>query len=173
MSRSRHRMYSTVRDGSNHNRRDADMIYHTSPKIITEAKDGLFGEAICFAISPYSLSWHGPRFIYSVDREDFSFIEASHIFFDDAWELATPIVELIMDRFTVDADTARELLDQTTELTRLDVGEFDWDDDFWIQQQRYEAAKLMGYDGVIQNDEQGAMYMLSVEHIINLTPEKS
>ncbi|OON34724.1 hypothetical protein BTJ39_23200 [Izhakiella australiensis] len=41
------------------------------------------------------------------------------------------------------------------------------EDDFWLQRQRYDAAMLIGYDGVEQRDEQ---WMFSLEKIVAQKP---
>lgn len=151
------------------------MLYHTSSEIITTVKKGLFGKAVCFSSSPYFMCTNPSKaYVYSLETNGLKIIEAGHIFFDENWERAMPVVASLMERLTVNEDTARDLLDQTTDLSDLKEdtsieGNF-IENDFWLQGQRYEAATLMGYDGIEQRDEQGAMWMLSVETILSQTP---
>lgn len=152
------------------------MLYHTSPDVIPSVRKGLFGLAVCFSSSPYFMCRNpDSAWVYRLDTDGLTWIDAGHIFYDDAWEKAMPVVGAIMARLGVDENEARDLLDQTTDLLSVTNGmtgftDADMENDFWLQWQRYEAAVLMGYDGVEQRDEQGAMWMFSVEKIVSQTP---
>lgn len=153
------------------------MIYHTSPHLIENIYDGLFGKAICFASSPYFMSVNPMEcWIYSIELTDLNILEANHIFYDENSALCESVVIEIMNKFNIDRNQACDLLDQTIDYKDLFSEqyflEYNFEDDFWLQLQRYNAALLMGYDSIEQKDEQGTMWMLSIEKIINQKPIK-
>ena len=132
------------------------MIYHTSQVEIKEIEKyyGVFDDVLFFSSNVYQMS-AGSVFVYKVDDSKLSFIDASDLDSVDA-------VESIIDLIGCNEDEAQELLND-----ELNVFNIDFDGDYaeasWaIQVIQARAAKEMGYDGVISEDEQGVVYMIRV-----------
>lgn len=158
------------------------MIYHTSPNVITEQNEsGLFGSAICFGENPYSVGGRplSELIVYALDLEDLNVIEEYKFsYLDNESDIAKllPIISEVAETFNTDEDTARDLLDGSKNEYDLD-SDFDLYDhsemiekSFWLQKAKYEAARLLGFDGVETVDEQGAMWMLPASLVVNQTP---
>lgn len=153
------------------------MIYHTSPAVITkENKFGLFGSALCFSSNRYVMTAADAVVVYSLDLENLNIIEEcafSYLENDSDIKKLYPVIAEIAETFSTDSDTARDLLDGSKNENDLD-SDFDTDEmlekSFWLQKTKYEAARLLGFDGVETVDEQGAMWMLPASMIVNQTP---
>jgi hypothetical protein len=130
-------------------------LFHTSPTEITEINTfGRFGEFLCFADEPYSMS-AGEVITYRIDIIESDIIEASRLFYHDDAEKLDGVVHKVMDLLDCDSATAEDMLSQ-----RDDCGdaELSWD----IQALTAQAAKLLGYRGVSMPDEQGTCYMIDL-----------
>jgi len=79
--------------------------------------------------------------------------------------LALPAVEEVKQRFSVDDQTAMDLLDESKFLHELIKEDeiVDHDDSWWIQKMTAKAAKMMGYSAVAVQDETGISYMLDLK----------
>lgn len=147
------------------------MIYHTSPKLITTVESGLFGEAVCFASSPYFMSSDpSTAYIYSVDLDGLNIVEECHFAYEERSDLLAPFISQIMDLANVDEDTAMDILSGRDNVDQYT--DFDIDASFEVQSIKFAAAVALGYDGVETVDEQGAMWMLHVSTIVNQTPRQ-
>lgn len=139
-------------------------IYHTSPSPISGIHGhGTLGECLCFSSSVYVMSRSSTVYVYSIDTDAVSICDA-HDLFD------SEIVADISSRFGCDDDLAERLLDGRENEWNQSF-EVDADDSFWMQEQRAMCAKKMGYDGVRDVDEQGAVYIIPMqgrEHLLTL-----
>ena len=126
-------------------------LFHTSPKEITKIdRFGTFDDCLFFSAQPYSMSV-GEVITYSIDAENMDFIEASDL--TDA-----EIVAEIAERFEIDLDDAESLLDGSDSVWNYDFA--DAENDWYIQAKRGECAKKMGFDGCLDEDEQGGVYII-------------
>jgi len=136
-------------------------LFHTSPKEITKIdRFGTFDDCLFFSVEPYSMSV-GEVVTYSIDAENMSFVGAGDL--TDA-----EIVAEIAERFDIDEDLAESLLDGSDSVWNHDFA--DAENDWYIQAKRGECAKKMGFDGCLDEDEQGGVYiipMLGREAILN------
>jgi len=140
------------------------MIYHTSPEKITKIHElGLFGSFLFFSHSVYVMTAKEDYVVYEIDENKLKIIDACRMFHTEDWEENEElgeIIEDVMDRIDVDRDTAIDLIDETTCL--LDIDKFDGEDDHWLQMKTAEAARALGYDGVIAEDEQGGVFIIDM-----------
>ena len=142
-------------------------LYHTSPKQISQPEAGLFGDFLCFAESPYTMTASAEVFTYALDFQGKE-IEASRIFYDERAELVRSYLAEIERRLGVDAETAENLLDETLSVYDLedleadDLAEISWE----IQRLTAEAGRALGYDATVVSDEQGACWMISAQYAI-------
>lgn len=126
-------------------------LFHTSPKEITKIdRFGSFDDCLFFSVNPYSMSV-GKVITYSINAENMNFINASDLSDDE-------IVSEIAERFDIDEDTAESLLDGSDSVWNHDFA--DAENDWYIQAKRGECAKKMGFDGCLDHDEQGAVYII-------------
>lgn len=126
-------------------------LFHTSPKEITEInRFGTFYDCLFFSVEPYSMSV-GEVITYSIDAENMDFVNASALHDDE-------IIAEIADRFEIDEDSAESLLDSSDSVWNHDFA--DADADWYIQAKRGECAKKMGFDGCLDEDEQGGVYII-------------
>lgn len=139
-------------------------LFHTSPsEIASITTGGRYGEFLCFASKPYSMS-AGSVVTYKVEVDEADIIEAGSLYYhEDAGELAD-LTERVMEMVGCDEVTAEELISQRADVFSLDnidaddAGEVSWD----IQAISAQAAKLLGFRGVRMQDEQGACYMIDM-----------
>ena len=126
-------------------------LFHTSPKEITKIdRFGTFDDCLFFSVEPYSMSV-GEVVTYSIDAENMSFVDAGDL--TDA-----EIVAEIAERFDIDEDLAESLLDGSDSVWNHDFA--DAENDWYIQAKRGECAKKMGFDGCLDQDEQGGVYII-------------
>ena len=106
----------------------------------------------------------GKVITYSIDAENMDFVEAWKLSDD---EIVAEIAKKIASRNFEDQDfeLAEELLDTSKNLWKVgfdlgldseDIAEIDW----FIQAKRGECAKKMGFDGCLDEDEQGTVYII-------------
>lgn len=127
-------------------------MYHTSPEQIKEGTInslGIAGSCLFFSDNIYSMNPMRPSYVYEAK---FRCVPVNRLY-DDG------IIEEIAERFGCDTGLAEELLDGRE-------GEFCQDfqcdeyDSWWLQGKRGECAVAMGYDGCIDEDEQGTVYIV-------------
>lgn len=137
------------------------MLYHTSPTVISKPeKFGRFGEFIFFSSGVYTMTEVANPVVYGIDEDQLKIVEAKAMpYIDNFHIICADIINRAAEMFGVDFDTAHDILTER-------VSEWDYTDDpekSWDRQTlTSKAAKLMGYDGVMTQDEQGAAYMLSI-----------
>ena len=126
-------------------------LFHTSPREITKIdRFGTFDDCLFFSVEPYSMS-AGEVITYSIDAENMSFVNASDLADDE-------IVAEISECFDIDLDDAESLLDGSDSVWNHDFA--DAENDWYIQAKRGECAKKMGFDGCLDEDEQGGVYII-------------
>ena len=126
-------------------------LFHTSPKEITKIdRFGNFDDCLFFSVNPYSMSV-GEVITYSIDAENMEFISASQLNDDE-------IISEIAERFEIDLNDAESLLDGSDSVWNHDFA--DAENDWYIQAKRGECAKKMGFDGCLDQDEQGGVYII-------------
>lgn len=126
-------------------------LFHTSPnKIEKVSKFGTFDDCLFFSVNPYSMSV-GEVITYSIDAANMDFISASQLNDDE-------IISEIAERFEIDLDDAESLLDGSDNVWNHDFA--DAENDWYIQAKRGECAKKMGFDGCLDEDEQGSVYII-------------
>lgn len=134
-------------------------LYHTSPSLITEIHDkGNFGSFLFFSSNVYYMSQSSDSVVYECDTEDKDVIEASQLFYHEDYEKLAGVVAHVMSVCDVDEEEAQSLLSQES---RVDDAENDW----WVQSQTAECARILGFVGVSMRDEQGTCYMLDVKQV--------
>lgn len=137
------------------------MLYHTSPAVITKPeKFGRFGEFIFFSSGVYTTTEVASPVVYGIDEDQLKIVEAKAMpYIDNFHVICADIINRAAEMFGVDFDTAHDILTER-------VSEWDYTDDpekSWDRQTlTAKAAKLMGFDGVMTQDEQGAAYMISI-----------
>ena len=139
-------------------------LFHTSPKEIKKIDQfGNFEDCLFFSARVYQMAI-GEVITYSIDAENMDFIEAWKLSDD---EIAAEIAKKIASRTFEDQDfeLAEELLDTSKNLWKVgfDLGldseekkKINW----FIQAKRGQCAKKMGFDGCLDEDEQGAVYII-------------
>lgn len=139
-------------------------LFHTSPKEITKIdRFGNFEDCLFFSSRVYQMAI-GEVITYSIDAENMDFVEAWKLSDD---EISAEIAKKIASRNFEDEDLelAEELLDTSKNLWEVgfdigldseDIAEIDW----FIQAKRGQCAKKMGFDGCLDEDEQGAVYII-------------
>ena len=126
-------------------------MYHTSPYKIEKGTInhlGVAGDCLFFSNRVYQMS-EASIYVYEAD---FQCIPAYKLHDDE-------IIAEIAERFEVDAETAESLLDATVNMWKLDKP-YESEDVWWLQGKRGECAKIMGYDGCEDEDEQGTVYIV-------------
>ena len=134
------------------------MIYHTSPAEIKKInKFGLFDDCLFFSVDVYQMS-ACECIVYQIDDSELSFIAAHELDDGDAINCIAAVLE-------VDTEQAERYLD-----ARDDVQEdgFDYEMGYFIQAMRGAAAKNMGFDGCLDEDEQGSVYIIPMLERENL-----
>lgn len=137
------------------------MIYHTSPSTITKpSKIGRFGEFVFFSADVYAMTEAANPVVYGIKEDDLKIVEACSMAFIENFDVVcADIINDVAAMFDVDFDTAHDILTE---------GESEWNYDCdaeksWDRQKlTAKAAKLMGFDGVQVEDEQGTAYMISI-----------
>ena len=139
-------------------------LFHTSPKEIKKIDQfGNFEDCLFFSARVYQMAI-GEVITYSIDAENMDFIEAWKLSDD---EIAAEIAKKIASRTFEDQDfeLAEELLDTSKNLWKVgfDLG-LDSEEKKKIKQlikaKRGQCAKKMGFDGCLDEDEQGAVYII-------------
>ena len=126
-------------------------LFHTSPKEITKInRFGAFDDCLFFSVEPYSMSV-GEVITYSIDAENMNFVESCDLHDDE-------IIAEIAERFDINKDLAESLLDGSDSVWNHDFA--DAENDWYIQAKRGECAKKMGFDGCLDQDEQGGVYII-------------
>ena len=137
------------------------MIYHTSPSAITKPqKFGRFGEFVFFSADVYSMTEAANTVVYGIDESQLNIVEACSMAYIENFDvICADIINDVAEMFDVDFDTAHDILIEKE-------SEWDYDCDAeksWDRQKlTAKAAKMMGFDGVQVEDEQGAAYMISI-----------
>jgi hypothetical protein len=95
---------------------------------------------------------------------DEEFIRAGSIFYQES-AVNNPeldeVVETVMEAFSVDEDTAEELISERINI--FDVKDDACADDSWLMQYfTAYAAKALGFRGVAISDEYGSSYMIDM-----------
>lgn len=140
-------------------------LLHTSPDLITKiTKQGRFKEFLFFSSSKYVMT-AGQHVTYKTEVNEDEIIDASSLFYhEDAAKLNT-LVAQVAGRFSVDEDTAEQIIDQTLNVWDL---ELDLDSEALAEaswaQQTYSAiaGKILGYRAISMKDEQGTAYMIDM-----------
>ena len=136
-------------------------LFHTSPnKIEKVSKFGNFDDCLFFSTNVYEMS-AGETITYSINADDMRFIDASDLHDSE-------VIAEIAERFEIDLDDAESLLDGSDSVWNHEFA--DAENDWYIQAKRGECAKKMGFDGCLDEDEQGGVYiipMLGREAILN------
>lgn len=141
-------------------------LYHTSPNEEIEPNStGTFDEFIFFSNTVYVMS-AGEYHVFTTEVDEDKIIEAGSLWYQDNWEDAKQYIDELAEHLGVDEDTAMELIDESKEITDLDIDVCDLGGEWWnLQRITAKCAKAMGYIGVQVEDEQGAAYMLDINAI--------
>jgi len=123
-------------------------LYHTSPNIIDQiTKDGLFGDVLFFSPDVYYMTQSEHAVVYEIALSDDQIISARDLYDEQ-------IIEDIALALDTDSDTAYGYL--------TDRDQADGEDGWYIQQCQAETARKLGYVAVESEDEQGAVYAISM-----------
>ena len=137
------------------------MIYHTSPAVIAkQQKFGRFGEFVFFSSGVYTMTEVVNPVVYGIDESTLNIVEACSMAHIENFDvICADIINDVAEMFDVDFDTAHDILTEKESEWNYDCdAEKSWD----RQKLTAKAAKLMGFDGVQVEDEQGAAYMISI-----------
>jgi hypothetical protein len=130
-------------------------LFHTSPSEITKINtDGLFGEFLCFSSDEYVMT-AGQHVTYKIEIDEDEIVEANHLFYHKDAEKLEGLVSEVMEMLGCDEGTAEEMLSQNDD---CGDAEMSWE----IQAMTAKAAKILGYRGVLFQDEQGTCYMIDM-----------
>ena len=137
------------------------MIYHTSPAAISKPqKFGRFGEFIFFSSGVYTMTEVANPVVYGIDEDQLKIVEAKAMpYIDNFHIICADVINDVAEMFDVDFDTAHDILTE-----KESEWDYDCDAEKSLDRQKLtaKAAKLMGFDGVQVEDEQGAAYMISI-----------
>ncbi|NBW20866.1 MAG: hypothetical protein EBR82_74180, partial [Caulobacteraceae bacterium] len=138
-------------------------VYHTSPgKIASINSNGLFDDGLHFSNEPYVMTAAKNPTLYKMKVNDADYIPAQQIPYHDDYSKIDNVVKKIAKRYNVSDDVALDLISENKSIYNIDgienYGDASWD----IQRAALDAAKKLGYKGVIGNDEQGATYLTSM-----------
>jgi hypothetical protein len=137
-------------------------LFHCSHETIkTIHDDGTFGSFLFFGTEPS----HYGHVVHSIFVDlDEEVISAGSIFYQESARKnpeLDDVVETVMEAFSVDEDTAEELISERTSI--FDVKENACADDVWLMQYfTAYAAKALGFRGVAISDEYGTSYMIDM-----------
>ena len=137
------------------------MIYHTSPAVIAKPqKFGRFGEFVFFSSGVYTMTEVVNPVVYGIDESTLNIVEACSMAHIENFDvICADIINDVAEMFDVDFDTAHDILTEKESEWNYDCdAEKSWD----RQKLTAKAAKLMGFDGVQVEDEQGAADMISI-----------
>jgi hypothetical protein len=128
-------------------------LFHTSPvKIETINNYGMLGECLCFSSDVYQMA-PGEVITYAIEIDESEMIEASSFFYQDDAEKLDVIVSNIMAMADCDSDQAEKYLSQNDNHHDAEIA--------WrIQGYAGEAAKVLGYQAAVADDEQGTVYII-------------
>ena len=137
-------------------------LFHTSSTEIKAINtNGLFGEFLCFADSPYFMTEAASPVVYAIEIDENDIIEAGQFFYHEDAAKLQPLVERIMRMVGCDEETAEDLLSGKQAL--IDIAEdFDYEQDFEIQRLQGLAGKTLGFRAVQTVDEQGTMWLVGM-----------
>lgn len=127
-------------------------MYHTSPNVINEGsinKNGVAGDCLFFSDDVYMMVASKTCYVYEAD---FECVNVSQLYDDD-------IISDIANYFNCDFDLAESLLDGSENEWNQEF-KCDGDDSWWLQGKRGQCAAKMGFDGCIDEDEQGKVYIV-------------
>jgi hypothetical protein len=138
-------------------------IYHTSPeKISAINSSGLFDDGLHFSNKPYVMAASKNLTTYKMKINDADYINAQQLPYHDDYSKIDDVVKEIANRYDVSDDVALDLISENKSVYSIDgienYGDASWD----IQRAGLNAAKRLGYKGLIGNDEQGATYLTSM-----------
>jgi len=138
-------------------------VYHTSPgKIASINSSGLFDDGLHFSNKPYSMTAAKNPTTYKMKINDADYISAQQIPYHNDYSKIDNVVKEIANRYNVSDDVALDLISENKSIYDIDgienYGDASWD----IQRAGLNAAKRLGYKGLIGNDEQGATYLTSM-----------
>ncbi len=133
-------------------------LYHTSPtKIETINESGTFGDCLFFASEIYVMTEAKTIYTYSIEIKDSEVINVSELHDDEE-------IKRIAEVLGVNENNAERMLDGRD--TAFDHGG-DGEDDWWIQGIQGQVARKMGYKACESEDEQGAVYIISMKNMEN------
>ena len=94
-----------------------------------------------------------------IEAKSFSYLDK------EKYNKIKPIIKKIKDMFNVDEDLALDLLSENTNQIEIlkDNDEFDYEKDYELQKLALDAAKLLGFEGVQLEDEQGTSYLIDMK----------
>lgn len=146
-------------------------LYHTSPNAeITPTRFGTFDEFIFFSNDVYVMT-AGDYHVFTTEIDESLVIGAPALWYQENWEDARQYIDELMRTLNIDEDTAMGLLDESIDITDLDIDACELGTEWWnVQRLTARCAKALGYIGVRVEDEQGSAYMLDVEAICITTP---
>ena len=128
-------------------------MFHTSPseiKVNSINSYGISNSCLFFSDDIYQMS-QASIYVYEAN---FNCIEASELH-------DVEIIAEIADMFDVDVDDAEKLLDGSA--CEWDYSCCDGEMSWWLQGKRGLCAVLMGFDGCIDSDEQGLVYVVPMK----------
>lgn len=132
-------------------------LFHTSHEVITEInKFGRFGEFLFFSSRVYQMC-AGKAVVYSIEIDEDDIIEAGSLFYHEDAAKLDALVAKFCGRFSVDTETAEEIISERRQLDSRDA-----DDQWDVQLFTARAAKALGFRGVRVADEQGSAYMIDM-----------
>ena len=130
-------------------------VTHTSPSKITKiTKHGQFDDCLFFSTDEYSMTSKGDLYVYSLELAADKIIEVGELYNED-------VIANIVSALDVDEDAAERMLDGRDNAFNHGL---EGSDDWWIQAKQGECAKLMGYEAVEAQDEQGTVYIVPMSN---------
>lgn len=135
-------------------------LFHTGGEIKEINKLGTFGEFLFFSCSVYKMA-AGTVNVYKIEVNEDDFIRAGSLFYHEDAEKLDGLVSEFCEKYGVDEDTAEEIISERAnawdEIEDCDA-DISWD----VQHFTARAAKILGYRGVIVQDEQGGAWMIDM-----------
>lgn len=141
-------------------------LHHMAHEKIEQiSKRGNFDDVLFFGEEVHYMLEDRP-FHYTIDADSVELVSVAQFDRYESNAAADDVVNHLAKVLGADADSAFSVL-----MEELDLGEFDCDDFGFLQVMQVRYAKALGFDGAISEDEQGAVYMVSMFGKENLLSE--
>lgn len=135
-------------------------LFHTGGEIKEVNKLGTFGEFLFFSESIYKMR-AGVANVYKIEVDENDFIRAGSLFYHEDAEKLAGLVSEFCEKYGVDEGASEEIISERANAWS-EIEDCDADISWNVQHFTARAAKILGYRGVIVQDEQGGAWMVDM-----------